>query len=45
MLGRRGGYQMAKTNSIKLVSIKQKNARSVGLNLQLGSERGTYDVQ
>jgi len=31
-------------NSIKIVGIKQKNARSIILNLQLGSERGDYNV-
>jgi hypothetical protein len=35
---------MANRNSVKIVAIKQNNARSVSLNLQLGSERGTYDV-
>jgi len=35
---------MANGNLVKIIAIKQKNARSVSLNLQLGNERGTYDV-
>jgi hypothetical protein len=35
---------MENGNLIKIVSIKQKNARSVRLNLQLGNESGSYDV-
>ncbi len=42
MLGWRGNNEMA--NSIKIVGIKQKNGRSISLNLLLGNERGTYDV-
>ena len=44
MLGRRGDNKMANRNSIKIIAVKYKNARSVSLNLQLGNERGTYDV-
>ncbi len=35
---------MANRNLVRVVAIKQKNARSVSLNLQLGNERGSYDV-
>jgi len=35
---------MVNRNLVKVVSIKQKNAHSVSLDLQLGSERSTYDA-
>ncbi len=44
MLGRRGDNEMVNKKLIKIVDIKQKNARSVYLDLQLGKERGSYNV-
>lgn len=35
---------MANKNQIKVVAVTRKNARSVHLELQLGNERGSYDV-
>jgi len=35
---------MENKNLIKVVAVTRKNARFVNLELQLGSERGSYDV-
>ena len=44
MLGRGGDNEMVDQKSVKVVGIKQKNPRSVSLNLQPGNERGSYEV-
>ena len=35
---------MVNGNLVKVIAVKQKGAGSISLDLQLGNERGSYDV-